>query len=35
VHPENSRAQQLYTRLGFRPDGRELAGEPVYSLPIA
>jgi diamine N-acetyltransferase len=34
VHPENSRAQQLYTSLGFQPDGRELWGEPVYSLPV-
>jgi len=34
VHPENSRAQRLYTSLGFQPDGRELWGEPVYSLPI-
>ena len=34
VHPENSRAQQLYTSLGFQPDGRELSGEPVYSLSI-
>ena len=24
VHPENSRAQQLYTSLGFQPDGRVL-----------
>jgi diamine N-acetyltransferase len=34
VHPENSRAQQLYTSLGFQPDGRELWGELVYRLPI-
>jgi len=34
VHPENSRAQRLYTSLGFQPDGRELWGEPVYSLPV-
>jgi diamine N-acetyltransferase len=34
VHPENSRAQQLYTSLGFQPDGRELWGEPVYQLQI-
>ena len=34
VHPENSRAQQLYTGLGFQRDGRELSGEPVYSLSI-
>ena len=35
VHPENSRAQQLYIGLGFLPDGRELGGEPVYQLQIA
>jgi len=34
VHPENSRAQQLYASLGFQPDGRELWGEPVYSMLI-
>ncbi len=34
VHPENSRAQRLYASLGFQPDGRELWGEPVYSLRI-
>jgi diamine N-acetyltransferase len=34
VHPENSHAQQLYASLGFQPDGRELWGEPVYSLPL-
>ena len=34
VTHENWRAQQLYTSLGFQPDGRELWGEPVYSLPI-
>jgi diamine N-acetyltransferase len=34
VHPENSRAQQLYTSLGFQPDGREMWGEPVYSLKL-
>jgi diamine N-acetyltransferase len=34
VHPENSRAQTLYTSLGFQPDGRELWGELVYSMPI-
>ena len=34
VHPENSRAQQLYASLGLQPDGRELWGEPVYSLPL-
>jgi diamine N-acetyltransferase len=35
VHPENHRAQRLYAGLGFQPDGRELWGEPVYSLLIA
>ncbi|MEO7910708.1 MAG: GNAT family N-acetyltransferase [Roseiflexaceae bacterium] len=34
VHPENSRAQRLYTSLGFQPDGRERWDEPVYSLAI-
>jgi diamine N-acetyltransferase len=34
VHPENHRAQQLYTSMGFQPDGRELWGEPVYTLRI-
>ena len=34
VHPENYRAQQLYTSLGFQPAGRELWGEPVYTLRI-
>jgi diamine N-acetyltransferase len=34
VHPENSRAQRLYTSVGFQPDGRELWGEPVYQLQI-
>ena len=34
VDPQNSRAQQLYASLGFEPDGRELWGEPVYSLSI-
>jgi diamine N-acetyltransferase len=34
VHPENSRAQRLYASLGFQLDGRELWGEPVYSLPV-
>ncbi len=34
VHPENIRAQQLYTSIGFQPNGRAMAGEPVYCLPI-
>ncbi len=30
VHPENHRAQRLYTSEGFRPTGTERWGEPVY-----
>ncbi|MBA3943191.1 MAG: GNAT family N-acetyltransferase [Herpetosiphonaceae bacterium] len=30
VHPENQRAQHLYTGLGFQPTGAEVDGEPVY-----
>ena len=32
VHPENARAQRLYTRAGFRPTGETLDGEPRFSL---
>src|SRR5262245_14703055 len=32
VHPENTRAQRLYTSAGFRPVGAEFLGEPVYRL---
>jgi diamine N-acetyltransferase len=34
VHPENHRAQRLYTAAGFRPNGTERWGEPVYQLAV-
>lgn len=34
VHPENQRAQRLYTAAGFHPTGTERWGEPVYQLAI-
>ena len=34
VHPENVRAQRLYTRFGFQATGALVDGEPVYALPI-
>jgi diamine N-acetyltransferase len=34
VHPENHRAQRLYTAAGFRPSGAERWGEPVYQLDV-
>jgi RimJ/RimL family protein N-acetyltransferase len=34
VHPENERAQRLYTAAGFRPSGAERWGEPVYQLAV-
>jgi diamine N-acetyltransferase len=34
VHPENHRAQQLYTRAGFRATGAMRWGEPVYRLAL-
>ena len=34
VHPENSRAQRLYTRAGFRATGDMRWGEPVYQLAL-
>jgi diamine N-acetyltransferase len=34
VHPENVRAQRLYTAAGFRPTGTEHWGEPVYHLAL-
>ncbi len=34
VHPENLRAQRLYTHAGFRPTGGQLDGEPVYKLNV-
>jgi RimJ/RimL family protein N-acetyltransferase len=32
VHPENARAQRLYARMGFRPTGESLDGEPRFIL---
>ena len=32
VHPENTHAQHLYTRAGFRPTGAVFSDEPVYRL---
>ncbi len=34
VHPENTRAQHLYTQAGFRPTGEILEDEPVYQLHL-
>ncbi len=34
VHPENHRAQFLYTAAGFCPSGAERWGEPVYQLAM-
>lgn len=34
VHPENRRAQAVYTGVGFRPTGEEQFEEPVYMLPV-
>jgi diamine N-acetyltransferase len=34
VHPENERAQHLYTSAGFRPTGAVFSGEPVYRLAL-
>jgi diamine N-acetyltransferase len=34
VHPENHRAQLLYTTAGFSPSGTERWGEPVYQLAV-
>ncbi len=34
VHPENQRAQHLYTNAGFRPTGEISFGEPVYRLDL-
>jgi diamine N-acetyltransferase len=34
VHPENDRAQRLYTAAGFRPSGTERWGEPAYQLAV-
>lgn len=34
VHPENVRAQRLYTSVGFQPTGDDLEGEPIYQLVL-
>ena len=34
IHPDNDRARELYARVGFRPTGQELDGEPVYALTV-
>jgi diamine N-acetyltransferase len=34
VHPENRRAQALYSSVGFRPTGAEQDDEPVYMLRV-
>ena len=34
VHPENRRAQRLYTSAEFEPTNQELDGEPVYTLSL-
>ena len=34
VHPDNSRAQRLYTSLGFQLTGAIQDGEPVYMLRL-
>jgi diamine N-acetyltransferase len=34
VHPENHRAQRVYTAAGFCPSGTERWGEPVYQLAV-
>jgi len=34
VHPENDRAQRLYTSAGFRPVGTVFSDEPVYRLAL-
>jgi RimJ/RimL family protein N-acetyltransferase len=35
VHPENQRAQHLYTGAGFRPTDTQMDGEPVYRLALS
>lgn len=32
VHPENQRAEHLYSNAGFKPTGEMAFGEPVYKL---
>jgi|SRR5581483_1873036 len=35
VHPENGRAQRLYTSVGFQPTGDDIEGEPVYQFVVS
>ena len=35
VHPENMRAQRLYTSVGFQPTGNDMEGEPIYQLVVS
>lgn len=34
VHPENARAQRLYTAAGFAPTGETIDGEEIYRLAL-
>lgn len=34
VHPDNTRAQHLYTGAGFQPTGDTMEGEPIYQLVV-
>jgi diamine N-acetyltransferase len=34
VHPENVRAQRLYSGAGFQPTGDTMEGEPIYQLIV-
>jgi RimJ/RimL family protein N-acetyltransferase len=34
LHPENERARQLYTSVGFQPTGMQQYDEPVYALAL-
>src|ERR1051326_2191595 len=34
VHPENVRAQRLYTSVGFQTTGNYMEGEPIYQLVV-
>ncbi|GAC1507563.1 MAG: GNAT family N-acetyltransferase [Ktedonobacteraceae bacterium] len=35
VHPENVRAQRLYTSVGCQPTGDDMEGEPIYQLVVS
>jgi diamine N-acetyltransferase len=35
VHPENTRAQKLYSSIGFQATGQVMNGEPVYQLTVS